>query len=198
MTFNAVEAVVESNGECFTMPFKRVKTAIVSKALLSHDPKENPDFTVVIMFGEIIRPAIWRVGDTVWKIIDCPYPLSDVIWYEGELYIYSFRIMYVVDVVGSNPKATKIFTLMSHNMRSSLYLVGFQGNLLLIERFKRRNELTVSRVNLKEGARDGLSNIDDLALFVGNNSALVVDPSGFPGCIPNGIYFINVYASISS
>ncbi|KAJ3677095.1 hypothetical protein LUZ60_002819 [Juncus effusus] len=140
MTFNADEAVIESNEKLFTMPFKELQTTIVSNSLLSHDPKENPDFTVIIMFGDVARPAIWRPRDTGWAIIDCPCPLSDVVWFEGKLYIYSFDVMFVVDVVGSSPKATEISTLMSGIMIPFwLYLVDFKGKLLLIERFCERN-----------------------------------------------------------
>ncbi|KAJ3696011.1 hypothetical protein LUZ60_001388 [Juncus effusus] len=112
------ERILNSDGVCIALPYKEVQTRIVFKAVLSHDPKENPDFTVIILFNELRTPAIWRPGDTVWTIIDmgtCHLDLiSDVIWFEGNFYANSMSdIIFALDMVGSDPEGTKMYSLKS-------------------------------------------------------------------------------------
>ncbi|XP_078157490.1 uncharacterized protein LOC144553266 [Carex rostrata] len=45
-----------------------IQVGIVRKAILSHDPKERPDFMLMILAGSIGIPAFWKPGDSSWTL----------------------------------------------------------------------------------------------------------------------------------
>ncbi|KAF3335165.1 hypothetical protein FCM35_KLT19672 [Carex littledalei] len=81
----------------------------------------------------------------------------------------------------------------------SLYLVDFNGNLLLVMRNQADNstkEFIVCRINLHKKMWSEWIDVRDHALFIGNNSVIVVDASEFTGtCQKNGIYFTDLFES---
>ncbi|KAJ3688286.1 hypothetical protein LUZ61_017450 [Rhynchospora tenuis] len=188
--------------------FEEMQIKIVSKAILSHDPKERSDFTVMIMFGEMNTPAFWRPGDLCWTVVDgqkgCLY---DIIYFKGNFYALSpVNVLYLVDFE-PEPKLREVGPRIEvEGFAREQYLIDFNGNLLLTERFCERvekNKITtvgfnVIEPNLEENILYEWYDIDGYALFVGRNSSIYVNASHFPKCKKNGIYFTHITGSLSA
>ncbi|KAJ3671417.1 hypothetical protein LUZ60_007496 [Juncus effusus] len=183
--------------------FKDMQTRIVVRAVLSHDPRERSDFTLMILFGECYKLAFWRPGDTSWTMVRYPpqtlVALMDIICFEGKFYAVSCDELFAVDVVYDEPKIIRIKPRILSNLKRvaiAAYLVDYKGKLLLVLRFKdfwsREKKFRILSLDLKKETCNELDDIDDLALFVGNNSALVVNPSKISGCVGKTIYFTDL------
>ncbi|XP_078153581.1 F-box/kelch-repeat protein At1g57790-like [Carex rostrata] len=178
-----------------------MQTQILRKAVLSHDPRKRSDFTVMIMFGGPIKVAIWRPGDTAWTRVKFDGTIFDIICFKEKFYAVSCNnFLYSMEVVGSDPKISSLELQVPMNEApDSLYLVDFNGKLLLVMRNQANNstkEFIVCRINLHKKTWSEWIDVRDHALFVGNNSAIVVDASQFTGtCLKNGIYFTDLFES---
>ncbi|KAJ3686568.1 hypothetical protein LUZ61_015732 [Rhynchospora tenuis] len=186
---------------------EEMQTIMVSKAILSHDPKERSDFMVMILFGDRNAPAIWRPGDALWTVIEGPkyVIMDDIIYFKENFYVLSaLNVLYVVDF---NPKPKLIEVGPQIKIEGCFwqpwqrYLVDFNGNLLLIERFCQRldkelfmtSAINVAELNLEENCLCERFDISDFALFLGRNSSIFVNSSHFPMCKKNSIYFTESY-----
>ncbi|KAJ1699225.1 hypothetical protein LUZ63_007737 [Rhynchospora breviuscula] len=184
--------------------FEEMQTTIVAKAILSHDPKERSDFTAMIMFGEMNTPAFWRPGDLCWTVVDGQQGSSyDIIYFKGNFYVLSpVNVLYVVDFE-PEPKLRVVGPQIEvYGNGLEQYLIDFDGNLLLIERFCGLDEgnlitngFNVIEPNLEENILYEWYDIDGYALFVGRNSSIFVNASHFPTCKKNGIYFTHITKS---
>ncbi|KAJ3680722.1 hypothetical protein LUZ60_017000 [Juncus effusus] len=187
------EGSVEDAQEC---SFKRWQMRhIVQKAVLSHDPKKRSDFTAVIVCNEGGTLLMWKPGERAWSAIDLSEGFRDAICFRGKFYaVSSMAAIYAVEV-GSRPK--RILRVSEHDIdRKWPYLVDFKGKLLLVLRLNRdfkkpRYKFTVYEVDLKKGTYREWNDLHSHAIFVGNNSSVVVGPRKI-SCIRNGIYF-NLY-----
>lgn len=124
-------------GEPRNCKFEEMQTSIVFKAILSHDPKERPDFTAMILFGETNSPAFWRPGDDSWTLIDCPEcRMEDILCFKEIFYVVSvMNELYVVDFE-PDPKLIEVEPMTEvTGYPMQRYLMDFKGNLLLVERF---------------------------------------------------------------
>ncbi|KAJ4789101.1 F-box family protein [Rhynchospora pubera] len=192
--------------------FEEMQTRIIFKAILSHDPKERSDFTVMIMFGVMHTPAIWRPGDLCWTVVDGPKRcMHDIVYFKGNFYVLSpGNDLYVVDLE-SKPKLIEVGPQIDiEGCPAQRYLIDFNGNLLLLERFcecveeKIEDQLNVTvgfnvmEPNLEENILYEWYDIDDFAIFLGRNSSIYVNSSHFPKCKRNGIYFTHTTVSFSA
>ncbi|KAJ3701060.1 hypothetical protein LUZ61_004765 [Rhynchospora tenuis] len=178
-----------------------MQARIVSKAILSHDPKERSDFMAMIMFGEMNTPVFWRPGDVCWTVVDGQDSLSyDNTYFKGNFYVLSpVNELYVVDF-DPKPKLRVVGPeIRVKGCVSEEYLIDFNGNLLLMERFCGfeetnlfTNGFNVIEPNLEENILYEWYDIDGYALFVGKNSSIYVNVSHFPTCKRNGIYFTHI------
>ncbi|KAJ3674853.1 hypothetical protein LUZ60_005469 [Juncus effusus] len=194
------EPVFNSRGRRTAFTFDEMQERIVTKAVLSHDPREGSDFILFIIVGMPRKLAIWRPGDTVWTFISGPCGLSDVISFDGTFYaLHCNLILFAIDV-GYDPKVTTMscHPYLFRKPPIGLCLLDLRGKLLVVQMLKYNAvaedpiELCVLHYNMKEPGLCELHAIDDLALFVGSNSALVFDPSKNSGCVENGIYFADM------
>ncbi|KAJ4789115.1 F-box family protein [Rhynchospora pubera] len=190
--------------------FEEMQTKIVFKAILSHDPKKRSDFTAMIMFGCLRTPAIWRPGDLCWTVVDGPErSMEDIVYFKGNFYVVSpEKELYVMDFE-SEPKLIEVGPQIDiEGFPFERYLIDFNGNLLLIERFcdyeDEEQELNVTvgfnvlEPNLEENILYEWFDIDDFALFLGRNSAIYVNSSHIPKCKRNGIYITHLTRSFSA
>ncbi|KAJ4786106.1 F-box family protein [Rhynchospora pubera] len=182
--------------------FEEMQIRIVSKAILSHDPKERSDFTAMIMFGEMNTPAFWRPGDLCWTVVDGQKgSLYDITYFKGNFYVLSpVNVLFLVDFE-PEPKLREVGPQLEvEGVAQEQYLIDFDGNLLLIERFcecVEKNKITtigfnVIEPNLEENILYEWYDIDGYALFVGRNSSIYVNASHFRKCKKNGIYFTHI------
>ncbi|KAJ3686465.1 hypothetical protein LUZ61_015629 [Rhynchospora tenuis] len=181
---------------------KEMQTRSVFKAILSHDPKERPDFTVMILFGEIITPAFWRPGDSYWTVVDGPKcRFEDVLYFKEKFFVVTaMNELHVVDFE-HGPKLTEVGPeIEKEGYPRQRYLMDFNGNLLFIERFCEyvEEELSVTvgfnvlEPNLEENDLYEWYDIDDYVMFLGRNSSIFVYSGDIPNCKKNGIYFTHV------
>ncbi|KAJ4782205.1 F-box family protein [Rhynchospora pubera] len=192
--------------------FEEMRTLIVFKAILSHDPKERSDFTAMIMFGKFRTPAFWRSGDLCWTVVDGPeVSMHDIVYFKGNFYVLSpGNELYVVDFE-SKPKLIEVGPQVDiEGIPAQRYLIDFNGNLLLIERFcecveEKVEELlnvtvefNVMEPNLEENILYEWHHLDDFAVFLGRNSSIYVNSNHFPKCKRNGIYFTHTTDSHSA
>ncbi|KAJ4817430.1 F-box protein (DUF295) [Rhynchospora pubera] len=187
--------------------FEEMQTLLVFKAILSHDPKERSDFTVMILFGEFHTLAFWRPGDSSWTVVDGPKRrMEDVLYFKGNFYVISsMNGLYVVDFE-PEPKLRKVGPeIRIEGCVLQSYLTYFDGNMLFIERYGRSSKnnridtarFTVIEIDLEEHCLYECYDIDDYALFLGRNSSIAVDSSHFPECKKNSIYFTHLTESHS-
>ncbi|KAJ1683200.1 hypothetical protein LUZ63_021579 [Rhynchospora breviuscula] len=201
--------------DCMERPrgftFKEMQTAIVFKAILSHDPDEMSDFTIMILFGQMHSPAFWRPGDSSWTVVDGPKcAMEDVLYFQENFYIISaMNVLYVVDFE-PEPKLIEVGPqicpeICLEGCALQRYLIDFNENMILIERFSLSvgNELPITHgfnmiePNLEEDCLYEWYDIDDYAIFLGRNSAIFVDSSDVPECKKNAIYFTHITESVS-
>ncbi|KAJ3674854.1 hypothetical protein LUZ60_005470 [Juncus effusus] len=170
---------------------------IVTKAVLSHDPREGSDFIVLIVVGILRELAIWRPGDAVWTVISGSGPLADVICFEGIFYALDCNnTLFLVDV-DPDPKVKTVSCNFPSFRKPPIghCLLDLERKLLVVQMLKYNavpEDPIEFRYNMKEPGLCELHAIDDLTLFVGSNSALVFDPSKHSGCVENGIYFADM------
>ncbi|XP_078148533.1 F-box/kelch-repeat protein At1g57790-like [Carex rostrata] len=191
---------------------EEMQRLIVTKGILSHDPKVmRSDFTAMILFGEKNTPAIWRPGDSNWTVIKgrgVGVAMDDAIYLNGNFYVISAmnEIFHVVDLrSGSDPKMIEIKHRIAPMICAHRYIVGFKGCLLLIERIQRANEkgqyktkvFTLLEPDLWESEWRGRYHIDGCAIFLGVNSAIVIDASQFAECKGNTFYFTDLASPYS-
>ncbi|KAL3724771.1 hypothetical protein ACJRO7_029867 [Eucalyptus globulus] len=58
----------------------------ITKFFLSAGPTMSPDYMVTVVDGKGGRLRLWRPGNDVWTVVNCPGPerdIWDVIFYEG-------------------------------------------------------------------------------------------------------------------
>ncbi|KAJ4801983.1 F-box family protein [Rhynchospora pubera] len=198
----------------------------VLKAISDHDPSERSDFTVMVV-GYNYRVAFWRSGDPTWTIPYKSYgAINDVIFFKGKFYAVGYVCsdqIFVVDV-GLGPDAELIS--LDHQVpmlpNTYKYLAEFKGELLVLQRQKesgrasgrasrRANDewpcphmettnIVVHKLDLdlEEKSCSECEHLDNHALFVGNNSAVIIDPKRVPGsgCIKNSIYYTHTPSDI--
>ncbi|KAJ3680724.1 hypothetical protein LUZ60_017002 [Juncus effusus] len=182
----------DPNKRSWECTFRDIREIFVQRAVLSHDPKKRSDFTAMIVFGEYSVLLMWKPGERVWSAIDLHEGFRDVIYFRGKFYaVSSMAAIYAVEV-GSRPK--RILTVPEHDIDCEWpYLVDFKGKLLLVLRLHRDfkkpgNKFVVYEVDLKKGTYREWNDLHSHAIFVGNNSSVVIGPRKI-SCIRNGIYF---------
>ncbi|KAJ4782172.1 F-box family protein [Rhynchospora pubera] len=185
---------------------KEMQTRSVFKAILSHDPKERPDFTVMILFGEINTPAFWRPGDSSWTMVDGPKcRFEDVLYFKEKFFVITaMNVLHVVDFQLAGPKLKEIgLEIGKDGYPQQCYLMDFNGNLFFVERFceyvqevDKELDLTVGfnvlELNLEMKYFCEWDDIDDYVMFLGRNSTIFVYSGHSPNCKKNSIYFTNV------
>ncbi|KAJ4745888.1 F-box family protein [Rhynchospora pubera] len=191
-------------------PFEEMRTQIVFKAILSHDPKERSDFMAMILLGaEYTTPAFWKPGNASWTVIDVPkkYTVDDIVYFKGNFYLISnfstLSVLHLVDF-DPEPKLTEVGPQIEQ-VGGQKYLVDFDGCLLLIDRCCEHvgDDLTngvqcdVIEPNLEKNCLYDRRDIDGYALFLGRNSSIFVDSSQFPMCKKNSINFTHLTDSFS-
>ncbi|KAJ3686595.1 hypothetical protein LUZ61_015759 [Rhynchospora tenuis] len=126
--------------------FEEMQTAIVFNAIFSHDPNERSDFTTMILFGQKHSPAFWKPDNSSWIVVDSPKcAMEDVLYFQGNFYIISaMNVLYVVDFE-LEPKLIEVRPQICPQIgvegcALQRYLIDFDGNMLLIERFRRSVE----------------------------------------------------------
>ncbi|KAJ3693264.1 hypothetical protein LUZ60_008744 [Juncus effusus] len=195
------EPAYDSAGKEITFTFKEAQRALVLKAVLSHDPRENPDFYVVFLFGGTNRLAIWKAGDKDWTVLNYPCrAMADIFYFEGYLYAVATggNEVYVIDVGRSNCVVRRINNQDKDCMLNWKYFVVLDGKLMLVTRYQNHethstDDFLVRVLDLMGMKWREIDNINGHALFVGNNSPIIVNPSGC--CVGNGIYFTDVAPS---
>ncbi|XP_078157721.1 F-box/kelch-repeat protein At1g57790-like isoform X2 [Carex rostrata] len=130
---NALMDYRDVAGQCI----EDIQVSIVQKAILSHDPKERPDFMLMILVG-ISVPAFWKPGDSSWTVIRVTVPgIKDVIYFDGHFYFLTNKNALLFLDFQPDPKVHDIRSprIRLRRRTAQSYLVNYFGNLLLVERW---------------------------------------------------------------
>ncbi|KAJ4769456.1 F-box family protein [Rhynchospora pubera] len=197
--------------------FEELQRCLVVKAILDYDPSTRSDFTAVILYGEDNTPAFWRPGHDAWTAITgLPRCLEDITFFEGKFYTVrspiadNYSPIYTFEV-GTDPKATKVKLqvpwkgdpnyIIEDRTRnfSTNYLVLLFGKLHLVERFvetsehRLTTEFVVHLLDLEGNNYSTCRHINGHAIFLGGSSSpVIIDPSQFPNCMKDAIYFTDL------
>ncbi|KAF3338959.1 F-box protein [Carex littledalei] len=177
--------------------FEELQVKIVHKAILSHDPKERADFTLMILTGWKGVPAFWKPGDSSWTVISVRSPMfiSDVIYFKGQFVFATMESEVLrLNFQPDHPKMYEIESLRISQtcLIAQCYLVDYSGRLLLVERWFFEHYFKVLRVNFEKPKVSKRNHIRKAALFLGTNDSLVIDRSKLVRgckCKTNNIYF---------
>ncbi|KAK3013443.1 hypothetical protein RJ639_009361 [Escallonia herrerae] len=156
--------------------------------------------------------AVFRSGDNAWTFLTQKkdYFFCDVVYYKGLFHAVN-HLGEMVCVEDGTDRVVVEPTLSPRDI-STIHLVeSIQGDLLMVQRFTELNEnqepadvfkcKTVDCKVFKLLRSDDLArltwvqieSIGDQALFLGDNHAVCVSTSEFPGCTPNSIYYTEHY-----
>ncbi|XP_078157472.1 F-box/kelch-repeat protein At1g57790-like [Carex rostrata] len=185
----------------------KFQDSIVRKAILSHDPKERSDFTLMVLVGLMRVPALWKPGDSSWTVISVS-KIWDVIYFDGNFYFVTLRNTLLFLDFQPDPKMHDISSprIRLRRITAQSYLVNYFGNLLLVERWdrlciKKRYYKTcyfnILRLDFEKKKVYRSKTIGEAAIFLGTNDSIVINPNELvPGCKykckTKSIYFTDV------
>ncbi|XP_078157044.1 F-box/kelch-repeat protein At1g57790-like [Carex rostrata] len=200
--------------------FEKLQVIIVQKTILSHDPKERPDFTLMILVGFKRVPAFWKPGDSSWTVISAPR-IKDVIYFYGHFYFVTNHNALLFLDFQPDPKVHDITSLhiRLRDPTSERYLVDYFGNLLLVERVvdwiclekghsktlrkwhSKTRYFNILRLDFEKKKVYRSKTIGEAAIFLGTNDSIVINPNDLvPGCKykckTKSIYFTEVAKSL--
>ncbi|KAJ4797236.1 F-box family protein [Rhynchospora pubera] len=194
-----------------TATFAEMQMKLVWKAILDYDPSDRSDFKVVIVYGENRVLAFWRPGDLKWKFIDGYWYIDDVLFSNGKLYTITSMGDSRLNVVDdwSAPKLTQVKVTIPtiFDVMCFSYLVDIRGELLLVQRYREYNvveqhhttiDVQVRKIDVDGGVSVACKHIEGYAIFLGNSLPVVVDPSKFPSCRKNTIYFTDISFTLNA
>ncbi|XP_062021097.1 F-box protein At2g17036-like [Rosa rugosa] len=173
----------------------------VFKAILSADPILDPkDCILTVINAEYGRLAFIRPSsrDKRWTYVDRKWGLiEEVVYSEGKIYAVDNNSQLFSFDINSLSKL-ELGQGLSSDGFSKRYLV-FNSNkkqFWMVQRYihyqKDKRETTkfkVFKMNFDEHEWIEIETLDDVAVFVGDNSSVSVAASDFPGCRSNCIYF---------
>ena len=173
----------------------------VFKTLITADPLKNPnDCIIVVKYGTFYELACMRYGkDTTWTKIrgerGCGF--EDVVHYKNQLYAMDFKSrLWSFDPCNGTLKW--LVPARPYDDSYKRYLVESCEELLVVERLidfseDARERLTrmfrVCKLDFGSAKWIEIESLGDVALFVGDNSAISVVASNFNRCQSNCIYF---------
>lgn len=187
-----------------------VRDVYVRKVITFSAEESNQDVMMVFMIclcswgtGNLVFA---RVGDDKWTEVDCcGENCHDLLFHRGRLYVIGeFGKLGVVDVVGHlarvTPAATAAIKKSDGRFLLQWYLVGMDGNLLVVCRYLRHKSLIVVKRTesvqvFMVGSQDGqrtltnVKNLGDWMLFLGTNRSTSFNAKNHIGWKGNHIYF---------
>ncbi|KAJ7961549.1 F-box protein [Quillaja saponaria] len=180
---------------------------VIRRALLTANPSFTSDFKVIIIL-HCDSIAFAKLGDNAWTMTKERDSFADVTCYKGNIYGLDWMgNIWVCDIEGSEPKATKLFCMKDERFVSHIeraYLVESSGELLAVFRIGvdtrplfegstictyGTTQVLVFKLNISNRSSTRLESLENRALFVGHNSSISVDALNICGCKPNSIYF---------
>jgi F-box domain len=179
-------------------PSKRMQVRLVFKAVLSDDPKERPDFTLMILVGVKNIPAFWKPGDPSWTVIRVQKGrMDDVIFFDGRfIFVTAANELLALDLQ-PHPKLTEIGVVLTGRtcFVALSYLVDFSGVVLLVERSQlqvERSPLNLKTTHFKVIEVFGQSGVSvgeiNALLFLGTNASIAIDASKLRYCCKANLY----------
>ncbi|XP_078176393.1 F-box protein At1g10110-like [Carex rostrata] len=187
--------------------FERLQISVVHKVVLSHDPKERSDFTVMILAGEYWIPAFWKPGDSSWTVIRVlKKTFTDFIYsneHEQFVFVTAYNEILALDFE-PDPKLYEIDPRVWPTRPSvGNYIVDYSGDILIVERVQwfinnrhtKTKLFNVLRPDYEEEEMYHCSGIGEYALFLGRNDFIVIDPTKLIlgcKCKTNSIYFTDL------
>ncbi|KAJ0618742.1 hypothetical protein HanLR1_Chr02g0054641 [Helianthus annuus] len=175
-------------GDVYTCSLKEMRNSFIKKVVFSSSPSdEDLDYYALAIVNQTGDLAYCRKGDDVWRFVDdAQLYCEDVVFHKGCFYAVSkYGTIAVCDICGdlSNdvPNVSFIHTPLQVGGGDMQYLVSLGDELLLLV--------------LKDGWMwKSVVELDDWALFVGENSSVAIRASDFEGCKGNKIYFTDDYS----
>lgn len=197
-------------GDVYYCNLKEMRDSFIKKVIFSASPSNKSDYIALAILNQTGDLAFCKKGDQSWKFMpDAQSYCEDVIYHKGLFYaVNKFGSIVVCDLHGDSPKVSFINTprQLGGDMQ---YLVSSVNELLLVTRYLELEfdvdqhqldilyktiEFRVFRLDLSGPKWEIVTRLDDRALFVGENSSLVICASDFPGCKGNCIYYTDDYS----
>ncbi|KAL5747474.1 hypothetical protein ACOSP7_024474 [Xanthoceras sorbifolium] len=180
-------------------------TAFIRKAVLSSNPLFTPDYTVMVIHGDIGVLAYSKPGDKAWTTIDTWHGMYfDVTYYKGKFYAINSQCQIMAcDVGGDNPTVAQQVASTIEFAPEKVYIVESSGRLLVVMRkgvdlrsITRGSskttygtyEFEVFLVDLSTNNWTKIKDIGNTSLFLGHNSSMSIKSDGVYSK-PNRIYF---------
>ncbi|KAK3013442.1 hypothetical protein RJ639_009360 [Escallonia herrerae] len=156
------------------------------KALLSSDPCINPcGNEIVIIYLGSMELAVFRSGDNAWTFLTRKKDyFCDVVYYKGLFHAVNHfgEMVFVED--GDLLMVRRFLKLNENQEPADVY----KCKTIDFEVFKLLRSNDQARPTWVQ-----IESIGDQALFLGDNHAVCVSTSEFPGCKPNSIYYTEHY-----
>ncbi|KAJ0462853.1 hypothetical protein HanHA300_Chr14g0508661 [Helianthus annuus] len=201
-------------GDVYTCSLKEMRDSFIKKVVFSSSPSDKDlDYYALAIVNQTGDLAYCKKGDSVWKFIDDAQAYcEDVVFHKGCFYAVSkYGTIAVCDVCGGKdlPNVSFIHTPLQVG-GDMQYLVSLGDELLLVTRylelgfdveqhqldiFYKTTEFRVFKLVLNDDVMwESVYELDDWALFVGENSSVAIRASDFEGCKGNQIYFTDDYS----
>lgn len=183
-----------------------MRDSFIKKNVLSNSPSSGFPFVALAIInpGDVL--AFCKSGLNSWKYIEEAGSFTEDVTYMNGLFyaVDKYGNVAVCDVRGDLPIVEFIYNpqlILSGDMR---YLVVSMGKLLLVTRFLelslglesvlgnvlcRTGRFHVFKLDSVQLKWEEMMSLDNMVLFLGNNSSLALMASDFPGCKGNKIYF---------
>ncbi|KAM0932965.1 putative F-box domain-containing protein [Dioscorea sansibarensis] len=194
---------------------KQKRDKLIYKAVLSADPYKSSDYIVMAIYFANYRLAFWRHGDLTWTTINSHFFVEDIVWYNGAFYVVSSsNHLWLVDL-GVNNKLIEIsFHDNDYLKKTKKYIVEFTGDLLLVYRsmgpikdednndeddlnqgneFYHTTYFKLFKLDKKENKFLKIENINDHALFLGSNHAVMIPTATVADKTKNNVIYFTDY-----
>lgn len=179
------------------------------RVALSSNPSQDQNYSCIVVAVTNPRRQISfsKPGDKAWTHIESPGRIEDVIYFNSHIHAISCsRMLIVCDINSSPPKGIQIGTTpFPYEHKSScdkFYLVNVCGELHVVVRFMRFVEtpavsdnnyatenFLVHKFDFQKREWITVTNLENHALFVGNNMSFAISTLDYPDFKRNAIYF---------
>ncbi|XP_022132926.1 F-box protein SKIP23-like [Momordica charantia] len=197
-------------GHIYARNLRQMRDSFVKKIVLSSSPNQS-DFSAVAILNRSGDLAVCRSGAGSWTFVDdAPSDCEDIIFHDGLFYaVDKYGLVSVIDLRDLRPRVSPVTT--ARQLRGDIqYLVKSGNEVLLVTRYldivndamddDRRSVIyrtvrfEVFRMEWDGPRWEKVESLDEMAVFVGENSSIAFSAADFSGISGNCIYYTDDYS----
>lgn len=188
-----------------------MRDSFIKKIVLSSNPSKHNDFSAVAILNHSGDLAFCGSGGGSWTFVeDAPSDCEDVIYSDGLFYaVDKFGVVSMIDLRGLQSQVSVVST--ARQFAGDIqYLVKLGHELLLVTRYLdivndamddelisliyRTVRFEVFRMEWEGPRWEKVESLDEMALFVGENSSVAFSAADSAGISGNCIYYTDDYS----